>query len=341
MGNLLRSLRAVALPWAGAAAFVTAADAQDVTALAEALATHPAIPAAAVGWIDGEDQAFAVAGMRQNGGDDPVLPGDAWHLGSITKSMTALLAARIVANGQIGWDSPLGGTDGPTLAELLSHQSGLPANPPWMRMAFLSRDADADHRETGRVLIEAALARRQAGQGFLYSNLGCIAAGQMLADAAVLDLENLLAAELFDPAGLTSAGFGAPADIHGHTARGRPVPPGPRADNPPVFGPAGTVHMAPDDILAYLRLHLEQDPAFLPPELWTDLYTPPDGSDYALGWVLREDGSIWHNGSNTFWYAEVFVDHATGRAGFVATNSGDLRAVQGPVAEALAALNPR
>ena len=308
--------------------------AQTPDALAASLVTAPAIPAAAVGWVDATGMEFAVAGQRVEGGA-AATPQDRWHLGSITKSMTALLAARLVAAGQIAWDDRIGGSDGPTLAELLRHISGLPPNPPAMRMAFLSRDWSADQGETRQLLIRAALDRRSAGGDVLYSNLGYIAAGQMLADAAGVSWEQVLAAELFAPLALTSAGLGAPPEIWGHNADLQPQEPGPFADNPPVYAPAGGVHMAPEDILSYLRLHLLRDPAYLPEEAWAMLHQPLEGADFAMGWQRRTDGSLWHNGSNTLWYAEVVVDHARGRAAFVVVNSGDLATVARPVAAAL------
>ena len=314
--------------------------AQTPDALAASLVTSPAIPAAAVGWVDATDMEFAVAGRRVDGGA-AVTPQDRWHLGSITKSMTALLAARLVAAGQISWDDRIGGPDGPTLAELLRHTSGLPPNPPAMRMAFLSRDWSADQGETRQLLIRAALGRRSTGGDFLYSNLGYIAAGQMLAEAAGVSFEPLLEAEIFVPMGLTSAGFGAPPEIWGHNEDGQPQEPGPFADNPPAYAPAGGVHMNPEDLLLYLRLHLLRDPGYLPEDAWAMLHEPLEGAEFAMGWQRRTDGSLWHNGSNTFWYAEVVVDHARGRAAFVAVNSGDLDAVARPVAAALDAVLTR
>lgn len=337
MKNPLRSL----FPAVVASTLAGPLEGQDVDALARALADHPAIPGAAVGWVEAEASAMAVAGLRSFDGD-PVQLADAWHLGSIGKSMTGFQAARMVADGRISWDMRVSGEDGPSLAELLRHTSGLPANPPWYRYRLLPRDPGPTAQAGVRAqLVDAALRRRDPDQGFLYSNLGYITAGHMLAAPSGTDWETLIMAELFEPFNLHSAGFGAPPAILGHTARGHALQPGPRADNPPAFGPAGRVHMAPEDILTYLRLHLLRDPDVLPETAWRRLHEPLEGEAFGMGWMQREDGSIWHNGSNTYWYAEAFVDHATGRAGFVAVNSGNLPVVAPLVGEVLAALNPR
>ncbi|MDX1812954.1 MAG: serine hydrolase domain-containing protein, partial [Gammaproteobacteria bacterium] len=77
-------------------------------------------------------------GYRSDGVNIPVTVNDQWHIGSITKSMTCLLAALLVRDGFIEWTSTLAdifpelvGTMRPEYAdvrldELLSHTSGLP-----------------------------------------------------------------------------------------------------------------------------------------------------------------------------------------------------------------------
>ena len=88
------------------------------------------------------------------------------------------------------------------------------------------------------------------------------------------------------------------------------------------------------DLTAYLNAHLEQPVAFLKPESWKTLHTPPFGGNYAMGWVVRDGGGLWHNGSNTLWYAEMCVDPAKGIVAAVACNQGDLNQSQ-PAVQAL------
>ena len=93
----------------------------------------------------------------------------------------------------------------------------------------------------------------------------------------------------------------------------RPLRPGlgETTDNPRVLGPAARVHMSLGDLLVYLNAHRDATD-FLRADSWKVLHTPPFGGDYALGWVVRNDGALWHNGSNTFWYAEVAFRPADG-----------------------------
>ena len=55
-----------------------------------------------------------------------------------------------------------------------------------------------------------------------------------------------------------------------------------------------------------------------------------------MGLVARDDGSLWHNGSNTLWYAEVLIDPVRGLVAAAAANSGVLDSVQPAVGQALA-----
>ena len=85
---------------------------------------------------------LAATGLRAVGFRDRVTDNDQWHLGSITKPMTATVAARLVEKGFITWDTTIGQAVPAlagamrkeyrkvTLAQLLRHESGLPRDVP-------------------------------------------------------------------------------------------------------------------------------------------------------------------------------------------------------------------
>ncbi|SFI90690.1 serine hydrolase domain-containing protein [Jannaschia pohangensis] len=245
---------------------------------------------------------------------------DMWHIGSLTKAMTATLAGRAVAAGAIDWDTTVGALldadpvwRDVTLAELLTHRSGMAANLPRWR-AILRPDRAA---YVGHMLGSSPVGAR--GE-FLYSNAGYVVAGAMLEAAQAEPWEDLIQREVFAPLGMEEVGFGAPPRIWGHRG-GRPVRPGPGADNIPAMGPAGTVHASPRAMLRFLAAHATQDPEFLPPEVWARLHRPV--GDYAMGWRV-EDRALRHAGSNTMWFARVEV--RDGWAAFVAVNEGSAAA---------------
>jgi CubicO group peptidase (beta-lactamase class C family) len=60
------------------------------------------------------------------------------------------------------------------------------------------------------------------------------------------------------------------------------------------------------------------------------LHTPPAG-DYAMGWVSQMKGDqrvIWHNGSNTLWYAIVAFNAAADK-GVALISNGSMTARAG------------
>jgi len=315
----------------------------DMPEIAEALAAHPAVPGAFVGWTTAEAQAMAVAGLRRADGTAPVDDDDLWHIGSLTKSMTATLAARMVEAGLIGWDTTAGEAFGDrypdmrdawqdvTLEAFLRHASGMGANLGLLATLLQGQGPREDY--VSRVLSEAPEAERG---GYLYSNAGYVVAGAMLEAAGGASWEDLVAREVFDPLGLSSAGFGPPAGDQpmGHRAALigglRPVPPGPRADNIPALGPAGRVHLSGGDMLRYLRVHLVREADYLSADSWERLHRAEGPGDYAMGWIDL-DGVLRHSGSNTLWFAQMRLHEAEGVAVFVAVNAALLDRVRAPV----------
>jgi CubicO group peptidase (beta-lactamase class C family) len=315
----------------------------DLPEVAARLAAHPTVPGVAVGWVTAERQGLAVAGLRRVGAAAEVAEGDLWHIGSLTKSMTATLAARMVEAGAIRWESTIGEVLGGvhpgmeaawrdvTLEALLRHASGMRANPGLMARLVQGDVARADY--VGAMLAEGPMGPRG---GFLYSNAGYVVAGAMLEAAGAAPWEVLVAREVFAPLGMTSAGFGPPEGDQPQGHRGglsgglRPVPPGPRADYIPAGRPAGRVHLSGGDMLAYLRAHLVGDPGYLSADSWARLHRAEGPGDYALGWV-DVDGVLRHSGSNTMWFAQMRLYRAEGVAVFVAVNSAVLQEVRGPV----------
>ena len=87
-------------------------------------------------------------------------------------------------------------------------------------------------------------------------------------------------------------------------------------------------------LLRYLSAHRDRTP-YLKPESWDTLHTPPFGGDYAMGWVVRSDGGLWHDGSNGLWYAEALVDAGGEIVAAAAANDGYMDKSQPAVAQAL------
>lgn len=292
-----------------------------------------------------------VSGVRRRGADDPVTIADQWHLGSITKSMTATLVARCVEAGLVDWFDTIEGVLGefaPEMREeyrganflhLLSHRAGLQTDVMDVGLLGLPLRED-DARESRRVVARYALRQEPVGPRettFEYSQSGYVIAAAMLEAKLGAPWEELMRAHVFSPLGMQSAGFGPPGLSEqgapqpvGHaswfTESITPHPPGEGiADIPSAWAPAGSTHASLPDLIAYLNAHRDKA-GFLKREMWDLMHTPPFGGDYALGWYLR-NGGLWHNGTNSMWYAEVLVDSVAKKSAAAACNDGRMETV--------------
>lgn len=300
-------------------------------------------PGVVVAWSDGTRRQIAVSGLRRQNDDVPVELGDKWHVGSIGKSMTATLAARLVAHGKMAWDDTIADylEGDPAWAEtdlvsLLTHRSGMSAN--LGRIAVLRLDQGPRAEYVAQILAEGP--EHPVGD-FRYSNAAYVVAAAMMERATGTSWETLMQREVFEPLGLRSAGFGPPqgAQPEGHARNWarllRPVGQGPDADNIPSSAPAGAVHLNASDMLTYLEAHLREDRELLPSSTWDILHRP--NGEYALGWSVR-NGQLAHSGSNTVWLAQVLIDLQRGRVGFVAANAPPSRGLERAMAVTLDAL---
>lgn len=331
---------------------VAAAGPADLSATAEQLADTMGVPGLVLAATSDEGLiAWGAAGIRAVDGDDPILRTDRFHLGSLTKAMTATLAARLVEQDLIAWNStvsdvcPETAAKVPeharaiTLAELLTHRSGMPDDRndiDLIRNLWMLSGDLAEQRARAAAFMIGRVAEGERPAGFAYANANYVVAAHMLECASGRSWEDLIRVELFEPLGLATAGHGPPGSDsddpqprgHMRTPEGlRPLPPLDGTDNPPVTGPAGRVHMSIEDLAAFLRAHLaglRGRGGILDAGTFTHLHTPPEGSGYAFGWGVsgEPDARVSsHAGSNTRWFAMMFVVPGENLAVAVAMNA--------------------
>jgi CubicO group peptidase (beta-lactamase class C family)/dienelactone hydrolase len=303
------------------------------------------VPGLVAGIVEGHGLSVAATvGVRKSGSPEPMTVNDKLHLGSNTKSMTATRIGQLVEEGKLSWQSTVGEVfthlkpemhaeiQGITLSHLLTHRSGLPANTSY---SSAGEGSLAQQREA---LVKSVLSKppvHPPGSKFLYSNVGYIVGGHMAEQVTGKPWEELMTAGLFEPLKMTSAGFGAPGTKDqtdqpwGHSSFfGIPLPQ--QKDNPPVLGPAGTVHCSLEDWSKYLALHLQAargQARLLKAETFQKLQTPAPDEEYAMGWIATElpwaDGLVLaHNGSNTMWFAEAWIAPKKNVAYVAAANMG-------------------
>ena len=279
-------------------------------------------------------QEMAVAGFRKRGASVRVTDNDLWHLGSDTKAMTATLAGTFVAEGKLKWDDkvasffPAIAADIPvdmrtiTVRQVLSHTAGLKDNLDWA--SFANKGSLMEQR---RLAVRQALATPAYPRGpYHYSNTDYVVIAAVLEKISGQPWEKLMQDRLFRPLGITTAGFGGlgtPGQINQpwpHDDKGTPMPTnGPTIDNPPVMGPAGTVHMTIADWSKFLTDQLRGaagEKALLPKAIYEAIQSPvaKTGQDasYGLGWGIVNRGwgggkVLQHAGSNTMNYCVAWL----------------------------------
>lgn len=351
-----RILAAIAI---GLAPFAAGADDADFQAfvhdtLSQAQTRHGVPAIAALVRAGGRDTAAAV-GVRAAGQPAPVTVDDRWHIGSDTKAFTATLVARLVDRGLLRFDETLEEAlpeaapgmhpdyRGVTILQLLSHTSGI---------ASLTSDKDLpaffaairgvkEARAQRAAIARKYLAMPPAGKAgaFEYSNLGYIVLGAIAEARTGKSWEELVRELVFEPLGITQAGFGAPGtpgkldQPEGHREAGgrlAALPPGPDADNPPALGPAGTINITMRDWMRFAADQMDGVHGrgkLLKPQTYRKLHTPVTGN-YALGWgaKLEADGTpslLTHTGSNGYWLADVRIYPKHDIIVLVALNAGN------------------
>lgn len=297
-------------------------------------------------------------GVRAVGSPGLVTTGDRWHLGSNTKSMTATLAAVLVEEGLINWNTTIGDVfpdfentrpeyADVRLEELLSHTAGLRERMPLP--SYASRESAMPLLQQRRQWAAELLALPpETSRGtHRYSNANYVVAGAMLESVTGEQWEDLMQKKIFTPLGMTSSGFGVPGMVgqtpdepRGHQrVQGelRALQPNPKADNPPAVGPAGTAHTTLADFARYMAAHLagaRGEGEFVSVQTFGKLHSPAPGTNYALAWSVgkhsRAGGRVLsHNGSNGAWYATMWIAPERDFAILTVTNAGSTAGAKG------------
>jgi CubicO group peptidase (beta-lactamase class C family) len=287
---------------------------------------------AATGWTDSTRAQVAVAGLRRLGGTAALERGDLMAIGSNTKAMTACVAASVVDQGLLRWDSTLAQTlpglarealpayQGVTLRQLLDHRAGVMAfNKPEDVAMFLGEvgtDVLTRLQEPAEVedfflqwlLRQAPVRGTGADPDFAYSNAGYALAAHMLRAATGQDWEDLLRQRLAQPLGISlfvgeplRRGSDQPAGhaLEGGQLQPQSLPGAPERAWLEILNPAGAVSLAARDDALWLQWHLHALKGGATPlprsyvQGLQDLARAP-ANRYALGWITHAmQGAGW------------------------------------------------
>ncbi len=249
-----------------------------------------------------------------------------FEIGSVTKTMTAVVLALLAGEGVLRLDDRIGrwldaGPNGDiTLRELATHTSGLPRLAPGQTPGTV--DIKNPYKYLTAEVAEADLRAvvRRPEAGWFYSNFGYQLLGLALERAAGKEYPALLDERVLGPLGMTESGVGPAGGgtpLPGHTD-GRRVT---RWDMP--LPAAGGVQTSAGDFARYLSACLAPPDSPLGAAIrltQTPAIRVNEHLEIGLGWQIRGT-TIWHNGGTGGFTTAAGLDRADRRAFAVLLNA--------------------
>ncbi len=284
-------------------------------------------------------KSIGCTGVRSIGRLEKIALSDRFHIGSCTKAMTAVLIGVLVDKGKMKWDDTLvdvipelkphihADYHKTTLWQLLTHRGAFPAN---AKNWWAFQEKPLRQRRISILKDSLSAGPQQKLESYLYSNLSYMAAGVMAERVCDENWEQLMQRYVFKPLNMNNCGFGPPGTKEkrdqplGHVLKNQQWQ-AHYADNAEALGPAGRVHCSVGDWAKFLRIFLtDSQQQLLKNETIKKLMTP--SGTYAGGWVIAQRTwakglTLSHTGTNTMWYANVWVAPKTNRCYLSITNS--------------------
>ena len=250
-----------------------------------------------------------------------------YRIGSITKTMTAVLVMQARDAGLLQLDDPVGrhlgdvGYAEATVRELLSHTSGMQSEPagPWWE------------RSRGRDFASLALTNDGSGrvarprEFFHYSNLGYGLLGEVLERVTGRPWRQLVHEVLLVPLGMTQTSYlprphAQPGWSVDHFTGIRQLEP---LTSTGAMAPAGQLWSTVADLVVWGQFLAGSRPDLLDPSTLHEM-TVPVTDDYGLGLRLSTNAGgvlVGHTGSMPGFLAGLFVDPGSGIGAVVLSNA--------------------
>ena len=332
------------------------------------------IPAMAVALKTGQtEQAFASGTLKQDKAVSSTVD-HRWIIGSITKSMTATMIARLIDRGNLKWSTTIGEVfhnekylasyRRVTLLQLLQHRGGIPQDL-YVNPQFLDKAAgpESDRVQMRHHYLLFTLNRppiETPGTKMRYSHAGYSIAAHMAETIMHKSYESLMTDLVFKPLQMHSAEFGVPgrgnAPGTANQPMGHAIQNGilvPYVLNEPrlsaIQAPAGAgLSLTISDLLKFSTYHLDGlrgKVRLMSKSSFTTLHRPgstkPAESRYACGWLISsaytDDPYEGHNGSDGTFRADMALWPERNLAIVAIANAGST-AEPVPTVQAIAAI---
>ncbi|HLZ48738.1 MAG TPA: serine hydrolase [Candidatus Limnocylindria bacterium] len=325
-------------------------------AVVEAGMAKHIIPGVAIGVLDASGTRAFCFGITNVDHPLPVDPGTVFEIASITKTMTATVAARLAAEGRLDLDAPVtrylpefrvadrSVGSRVTVRDLFTHTAG------WFG-EYLEPTGFGEDAIAKGVAAMATIEQVSPVGLFSYNNVSLIVAGRVIEVVTGRTYRAAVRELLFAPLGMEHSAFD-PADVlyerlaAGHTVRdGRAVRVRARFRESSAGDPVGGVRSTVDDLLRYAGFHIGDGTApggerLMPAHALAAMREPrlptgPAGS-VGLSWFLEERGGVrvaGHGGATIAHMSQLDLIPDRRAAFVVLTNGANGTRLAGEVAE--------
>lgn len=309
-----------------------------VEELCRPLTRHGALMGLSVGIITDKKSHTQAFGRVEAGSD--IVPDEhtIYEIGSITKVFTGLLMARMIEDKLIkagdpvesclptGMKMPRFGEKQITLLHLATHHSGLPRMPG----NFTPADPANPYADYTFAMMADFLAKHklitEPGDHYLYSNLGVGLLGQALAHKSGGAYEELLRSRILKPLGMNETSVTLNSEMSARLAKGEGLD-GHIVKNwdLSVFVGAGGIRSSVHDMLIFASANIGLSETALQAAMKMSQKRQRDtervGHGIALGWHIRPDGIVWHNGQTGGYHSFFALNGKTQEAVVVLSNT--------------------
>ena len=301
----------------------------------------------------GEVAWFLGCGYADLASERPVADDTVFNIGSISKTVAAWGAMKLVEQGKVDLDAPVAkyvtrwklppsefDPAGVTLRRLLSHTAGLslhgyPGFEPGVELPSIEASLSGDTNGAGDVRIV-----HEPGSKWQYSGGGYTLAQLLIEEQSGRPFAEYMKSEVLEPLGMKHSDYRWTSAIDALAATpydedGKPIG-GPRFTEAAAAGLQTTAaDLARFGCASLTRFRGDGAPAVLARATIELMQTPaPASPGYGLGYSVERQGSIvvvGHGGSNQGWMSQLDFVPETGDGLVVLTNGSNGRRILEPV----------
>lgn len=305
-----------------------------------------------IGVFEQGESYFYAKGWQNRAEQIPASTDSVYEIGSISKTFTGLLLARMSQVHGFAIDDPVRNhwpkpfelidqAGKPvTLKHLATHTSGLPRLP--SNLNLFSTDPYASYDRNDLINGVMASQPQQAGSNYAYSNFGAGLLGESMAVIADQSYNDLIAQHILKPLGLNQTYMNLDAVPDGLLAQGYAGKSAAQAWNFKALAGAGSIRSSIKDLLHYGTAYLTTDQPQLNDAmtLATQVHFSNDKTQVGLGWHFSQSGMIWHNGGTAGFNSMLMIDPKQQKVVAAITNTDPNHNVEDIAVHLMDASNP-